>query len=241
MWPILAPLDCIGCYHTHLERACRSACGRDLACTSGVEPAHMHATLAAMIAGRPYNWLALRQSLQRLQARMIKLARYHPAPPERLFRSQLANNEQLSNQIYRITEQMGGMLRDMYHSNTVKVLTSQVQDLQADLFAARYRWMKPCARPYRRQEPALYAGANARADDQPDFAAQRADADTTAMPRGNFRAMDRGRCDRRRSATASAGDARRRGKVQLRLSWIAETDTALQVYWAIGDCGFSPG
>ncbi len=241
MWPILAPLDCIGCYHTHLEPSVPFCMRRDLACTSGVEPAHMHATLAAMIAGRPYNWLALRQSLQRLQARMIKLASYHPAPPERLFRSQLANNEQLSNQIYRITEQMGGMLRDMYHSNTVKVLTSQVQDLQADLFAARVSL-----------DEALRA-ARIAGKSQPYMPAPTPAPTTNRILQLNALTLTPLRCraeiseqwievdaigeDPQLHLPAMQGGG---GKVQLRLSWIAETDTALQVYWAIGDCGFSP-
>jgi hypothetical protein len=239
MWPLTADLACIGCYHTQLEPSVPYCMRRDVACTSQLAPSSMGATLSAMIAGQAFDWSALRLSLQALQARLIKLARYHPAPPERLFRSQLAGNEQISNQIYRMTEQMGSMLRDIYHTSTVRSLTAQVQELQANLFSARLTLddAMRTARARNRDRPATGPAMQA----------------TNRILQLNALVLTPLRCraelsDQWIEVDAFGEDPQLHlppllgggGKVQLRLSWIAQADSALQVYWAIGDDGFSP-
>lgn len=237
MWPLTAPLGCIGCYHTHLEPSVPFCMRRDVACTRQLDPQSMGGVLSAMIAAQPFDWSTLRLSLQALQARLIRLARYHPAPPERLFRGPLTGNEQISQQIYRMTEQMGSMLRDIYHTSSVRALTAQVQELQASLFSARLsldealRSTRPRDRPVRR--PAVQA--------------------TNRILQLNALTLTPLRCratlsDQWIEVEAFGEDPQLHlppmlgggGKVQLRLSWIAQAESALQVYWAIGDDGFSP-
>jgi hypothetical protein len=239
LWPLTAQLDCIGCYHTHLEPSVPFCMRRDVACTIQLAPAAMGATLSAMIAGRAHDWSDLRLSLQALQARMVKLVRYHPAPPERLFRGPLTGNEQVSNQIYRMTEQMGGMLRDIYHTSTVKALTAQVQDLQATLFSARVS-LDDALRMVREQ------GRDRQMIAPPPPTTNRIlQLNTlTLMPlrchaevSDQWIEVDSAGEDPQLHLPLMQGGG---GKVQLRLSWISEAHTALQIYWAIGDDGFSP-
>jgi hypothetical protein len=169
---------------------------------------------------------------------LIKLVRYHPAPPERLFRGQLNGNEQISNQIYRMTEQMGGMLRDIYHTSTVRALTSQVQDLQASLFSARVSLDDAVRAVRERGRERLVIPPPAQTTNrilqlnalkltglrcQSDISDQWIEVDATDEdPQLHLPPLQGGG-----------------GKVQLRLSWISEAHSALQVYWAIGDDGFS--
>ncbi len=238
LWPLVARLDCIGCYHTHLEPSVPFCMRRDVACTTQLQRSAMGRMLSAMIGGKNFDWSALRLSFQALQARLIKLVRYHPAPPERLFRGQLPDNEQISNQIYRITEQMGGMLRDVYHTSTVKALTGQVQDLQATLFSARVSL-----------DDALRAVRERGHDRQmipPPVQS------TNRILQLNALKLTALRCrsevsDQWIEVDATDEDPQLHlpllqgggGKVQLRLSWMSEAQSALQVYWAIGDDGFS--
>jgi hypothetical protein len=199
----------------------------------------MEGTLVAMIAGRTFDWTGLRQGLHRLQARLIKLARHHPAPPDRLFRPQIAGNEQISNQIYRLSEQMGGMLRDMYHSSTVKTLTAQVQELQGDLFSARLA-LDEATRAMRlqgRDKPRPPASPPATNRILQLNSLVLTPLRCRAHVSGQWIEVDASGEDPQLHLPVMQGCG---GKVQLRLSWMAETDTALQVYWAIGDCGFSP-
>jgi hypothetical protein len=133
---------------------------------------------------------------------------------------------------------MGGMLRDIYHTSAVRSLTSQVQDLQANLFSARVSL-----------DDALRA-VQARGRDHPIIPPP---AQTTnRILQLNALTLMALRChaevsDQWIEVDATDEDPQLHlpillvggGKVQLRLSWISAAQTALQVYWAIGDDGFS--
>jgi GT2 family glycosyltransferase len=238
LWPLTAELACIGCYHMQLEPSVPFCMRRDVACTTQLAPEAMGAVLSAMIAGRAFDWSALRSSLQALQARLVKLIRYHPAPPERLFRGQPTGNEQISNQIYRMTEQMAAMLRDIYHTNTVKALTAQVQDLQANLFAARVSLDDALrtARTRGRERPLVVPQAAATNRILQLNALDLTPLRCRSVLADQWIEVDAFDEDPQLHLPPMEGCG---GKVQLRLSWIAETDTALQVYWSIGGAGFS--
>jgi GT2 family glycosyltransferase len=238
LWPLVAKLDCIGCYHSHLEPSVPFCMRRDVACTIQLAPAAMARVLSEMIAGQAFDWSTLRLSLQALQARLIKLVRYHPAPPERLFRGQLHGNEQISNQIYRITEQMGGMLRDIYHTSTVKALTGQVQDLQATLFSARvsldeaFRALRERGHDRQIIPPALQTTNRILQLNGLTLTALRCRSEVSDQ----WIEVDATDEDPQLHLPLLQGGG---GKVQLRLSWISEAPSPLQVHWAIGDDGFS--
>jgi GT2 family glycosyltransferase len=137
VWPLCAPLDCIGCYHLHLEPSVPFCMRRDVACTWSLDPKAVSATLADMIDGRLFSWNALRMKFQALQARLQRVLTFHPLPPERIFRPALLPNEQISNQIYRITEQIGHSLQEVYHTSIVSTLRAQTRTQQAELYALK--------------------------------------------------------------------------------------------------------
>src|SRR5260370_606970 len=134
VWPLVAPLSCIGCYHVHLEPSIPFCMRRDEACMSTLSKAEVQTQFRAMVAGIEFDWSELEPRYRDLQAKFFKLMRYHPAPPERAFRKQLLSNEKISNLIYEMTEKMGDLLNAQYQTTAVNALRSRVSDLQRELF-----------------------------------------------------------------------------------------------------------
>ena len=245
-WPLTAALDCIGCYHTHLECSVPFCMRRDMACTANLAVEDMQPVLAAMVNGAPFDWQRLSLRLQALQARLIKLGRYHPAPPERLFRTQMTPNEQMSNMVYKMTEHMGAMLGNHYHTSTVSHLAARAADLQAELFAARVamdntaRAKRIAAQP---GDDALHTGlphlttAQTAAPHILQLASLRMNATRCTTERTDqwidVEAFDE---DPQLHLQPVRGSG---GKVQLRLSCIVDATEALQVYWSTNGVEFS--
>jgi hypothetical protein len=235
-WPLTAALDCIGCYHTHLEPSVPFCMRRDVACTTGVQTTAMQAVLAGMVAGEAFAWAELRQRWQALQARLIKLARFHPAPPERLFRSHVVPNEDMSNLMYKVTEQVGALLRGHYHTSTVQALAAQTADLQAELYATRVALAAA-------QQCNIVKVGTAKA--LSPFTTQIIQLSSLALEPLRCRVQlaeqwieaDAFDDDPQISLPLLRGGG---GNVQLRLSCVTEADDALQVYWAVNYAEFSP-
>jgi len=135
VWPIVADLGCLGCYHTQLEPSVPFCMRHDDACTEEVTPADLRRTVAAMAAGTPHDWSLLALRFRALQAKLMNLLRHHPSPPQRVFRDPLASNEQISNMIYQIIDTMGETLRGEYHTTAMRALTLRIADLEAESFA----------------------------------------------------------------------------------------------------------
>jgi GT2 family glycosyltransferase len=237
LWPITAELDCIGCYHTQLEPSVPFCMRRDQACMSSLNRSRLEATLRAMMSETPHDWSAEEGRLHGLQARLMRLIRFHPAPPERLFRPQAVPNEQISNLIYRMTEQMSDLLRDQYQASAIKQLRGQVHDLEAELFQQRIE-----AEARARLLPAA-------APDVPGAPAP-GPRGTRILKLSQLRLLPtRCRvevCDQWLEVVADDDDPQlllppltTTGKVQLRLSCILAVGDSLQVYWASGDDGFT--
>ncbi len=139
VWPIVADLDCIGCYHVHLEPSVPFCMRRDQMCTSQAAIADVAATLDLMQRGVAFDWGPLRDRFRALQAKLVRLMRHHPAPPERIMRRQGAGNEQVSTLIYRVTEQLSDLLSTQYRTSAMENLTDQVRRLQAEIYARDIR------------------------------------------------------------------------------------------------------
>jgi GT2 family glycosyltransferase len=234
VWPLVASLECIGCYHTHLEPSVPFCMRRDQACTSDLP----ETVLRQMIEAKPYDWSGLELSLQALQARLIKLERFHPAPPERVFKGHGTANEHVSNMIYQMTNQVGELLRGQYQTSTVNALLGEVQELRSQVFTGRVLLDE------------------ARRTQRANHAAGQLDAKTES---GTTRILQLSRLDLEpNGCRVSVNDQwidveafdddpqlllppirGRGGKVQLRLSCIAEPHEALQIYWALGEENFS--
>jgi GT2 family glycosyltransferase len=238
VWPLVAALDCIGCYHTHLEASVPFCMRRDQACTTELQEAAIDTTLRHMVKGERHDWSGEELSLQALQARLIKLERFHPAPPERVFKGHGTANERVSNMIYQMADQMGELLRGQYQSSTVSALLGQVQDLQSQLFTGRVLLDQA-----RRLQPGGRAAAQVSGAD---------DTGTTRILQLSRLGLEQIRCrivisDQWIDVEAYDDDPQlllplirgRGGKVQLRLSCIAEPHEAMQIYWALGEESFS--
>jgi GT2 family glycosyltransferase len=236
VWPLTAKLPCIGCYHTHLECSVPFCMRLDVACTTQVNVTDMEQVLACMIQGQPYKWAAFRQGFQALQSRLIKLTRYHPAPPERLFRTQMVANEHISTLIYRVTEQMGNLLREQYHSSAVTQLAARAADLEAETYAAKIALddaMRSRTAPHGRTGP-LPSKLASRILQLNGMDLQTTRCSATIVDQWIEITADED--DPQINLPPMKGPG---GKVQLRLSCVAEPEDALQVYWSNSETGFS--
>ncbi len=137
LWPIQAELDCLGCYHRHLEPSVPFCMRRDQACTEGPKAGKLDALLADMDQGRRFDWAPMYARFTALQGEMLRLLRHHPAPPERLFRPSQAPNEQVSNLVYAITEQVSHLFRTQYQTAALSDVERQLSGVQSELFLAR--------------------------------------------------------------------------------------------------------
>ena len=135
VWPLLAELDCIGCYHTHLEPSAPYCMRRDQACCSGPEKSGVDRILQAMQANEPYVWYAQRRRFEALQAKWMGFMRHHPSPPERVLRPAVAGNEQTSNMIYRILGHAAELAVSQYTAASMTGLRERVREMEAELFA----------------------------------------------------------------------------------------------------------
>ena len=135
VWPLLAELDCIGCYHTHLEPSAPYCMRRDQACCSGPDKSSVDRILQAMQANEPYVWYTKRRRFEALQAKWMGFMRHHPSPPERLLRPAVAGNEQTSNMIYRILGHAAELAVSRYNVASITGLRERLCEMEAELFA----------------------------------------------------------------------------------------------------------
>jgi hypothetical protein len=234
LWPLHADLDCIGCYHHHLEPSVPFCMRRDQACTAGPPPATLQNLLRDMAQGVRFNWAPLEARFIALQAGMLRLLRHHPAPPERLFRPMLAANEQISNLLYAVTEQVGRLFRKQYQSAALTAAEEQLRGVQSDLFLSRIALDEARAKLAARgggspEEPSatriLQLG-------QLKIAALRCDV----IAAGQRLEVTSGEEDPQLLLPVLRG---RGARVQLRLTVTSSGDGFAQIYWAKGEEEFS--
>ena len=137
VWPITASLPCIGCYHLHLEPSMPFCMRRDEACMSLLPEPVVRPQIEAMVGGIPFDWSALTARFRDLQATFYRYLRYHPAPPERVFRGPMSANEKIGNLIFEMTDKMADMVSGHYQTAAVTALRSRVSELERDLQQVR--------------------------------------------------------------------------------------------------------
>jgi hypothetical protein len=135
-WPIVASLDCLGCYHSHLEPSAPFCMRRDNACTIDI-PAHGIANVLQLLKqDLPFDWSRLRKLFHEQQAKFIHFMKFHPAPPARLFK-QSAPNEEVSNMLYQVLEKASDLFESQRSNAVVDGLKEQIDRLRSELFEKR--------------------------------------------------------------------------------------------------------
>ena len=133
VWPLTAELDCIGCYHKHLESSAPYCMRLDEACGEGPTTDRVEAVLLAMKRNQPFDWRRTQQRFLALQAKWLGYLRHHPAPPDRLLRESTGSNEQVSNMVYKILDCVGELAGSRYHTTAVTTMIERVQRLKSAL------------------------------------------------------------------------------------------------------------
>jgi hypothetical protein len=230
VWPLVAELDCIGCYHAHLESSAPFCLRRDEACAAG--PRSLQSVLEAMLRGEPFDWSGQRRRFAALQARWLSFLRHHPSPPERLLRPAPNGNEAVANLVHRILDQATELAGARYRASSVGELTERVRELEARLFARDVELdeMRQRARP--KPETAQPA-SSAR---PPIRIAQLANLSLRARqciirPDGQWLDVEAAGNDPQLQFPAIRGIG---GRVQLRLTATCDRADTLQVFWAFG-------
>ena len=238
VWPLTASLDCIGCYHTQLEPSAPFCMRYDDACTQEIAVEDMARVLDMMAAGVPFDWSASASRLRVLQTRLVNLVRHHPAPPERVFRSPVAANEQVSNMIYRITDAMAELLGRHYHTAAVQALSGRIAELEAQAFAQEAE-MEEARRQLRTRAPSAAAPARPRAAPRVvqlcelPIAAARCRVETVEQ----WLEVASEEEDPQLYLPELRGTG---GRVRLRMSCVARALNVVQVFWAPVPEGFAP-
>ena len=133
-WPIVAELDCIGCYHTHIEPSPPFCMRRDQACLAELDTQRIRQDMRSMVEGAACSWDAQKRRFEILQGRWVGFMRHHPAPPESMLRKPASGNAQISNLIYQILDRTSELASN--HSTTsLNALAERVHQLESDLFA----------------------------------------------------------------------------------------------------------
>lgn len=133
-WPIVKPMDCVGCYHTSLEPSIPFCMRRDVACTKDFDDKVIQSSMIGCASGEPYDWRRLTGAALEFQ-RMFFLKMYnHPAPEQRFFDFKRISNETASTLIYRIIDQVhDAIARDSEHSPHNSI-SRELGELRAELF-----------------------------------------------------------------------------------------------------------
>jgi GT2 family glycosyltransferase len=133
-WPITARLDCIGCYHSHVEASFPFCMRRDLACTTELTEDSILETLDQMKQDIPFAWTGLRRLLDRQQAKFVRLMTFHPAPPKYYFQKRISEDE-VSGLIYEMTDRVVRLYSERHQNKVVGRLQEQNMSLRGELAA----------------------------------------------------------------------------------------------------------
>ena len=137
VWPIVAPLECIGCYHTDIEPTVPFCMRRDIACGSAGVFTDPGAAIRDMASGKAADWGSLMDTLRDRQTKLVHLLMHHPRPPEMTFRQRSLPNEVLTHAIYRTLDDMADLITNRYAQAERRNLRSKIDDLEAQLVERR--------------------------------------------------------------------------------------------------------
>jgi hypothetical protein len=131
-WPIAADLECIGCYHDHVETSVPFCMRRDSACTKHIESHLIERAISDLIAGRSFDWDKMRRRLALHQSKFIHLLQFHPAPPTHFVKPRLPN-ENISRLVYEITDKIISIYGDQTRNKVVDGLKARNTALYQEL------------------------------------------------------------------------------------------------------------
>lgn len=164
VWPIVAALDCIGCYHDQIEPGAPFCMRMNDQCTYDLTSEDIANSIRAMRDNSRYDWTVLRKLLERKQAKLVEYVKFHPAPTKRLFSSSLSN-QKVSELIYEFTERVASLHGQHAEHALVSQLKAENKRMRTELLDANTRmasFQVRNARPARSGEGLkLIAGADA--------------------------------------------------------------------------------
>ena len=104
-WPIVKPIDCIGCYHISLEPGIPFCMRRDLSCATDISLDILRAAIAGCASMESFDWHRLTMRALELQRKFFMKMLFHPAPERRFFDPRGISVEGASNLVYQIIDQ----------------------------------------------------------------------------------------------------------------------------------------
>ena len=104
-WPIVKPIDCIGCYHVSLEPGIPFCMRRDVSCTKDIDPEILQAAIAGCVSMESFDWDRLRTQALELQRRFFMKMLFHPSPARRFFDAKGVSIQTVSNLVDQIINQ----------------------------------------------------------------------------------------------------------------------------------------
>jgi GT2 family glycosyltransferase len=104
-WPIVKPIDCIGCYHVSLEPGVPFCMRRDVSCTMDIHPEILRAAISGCASTESFDWHRLTTQALELQRRFFMKLLFHPFPERRFFDTRGVSNQTVSNLVDQIINQ----------------------------------------------------------------------------------------------------------------------------------------
>jgi hypothetical protein len=105
-WPIVKPIDCIGCYHVSLEPGVPFCMRRDVSCTTDIDPKILRGAIAGCASAKVFDWDPLTAQALELQRKFFMKLLFHPSPEKRFFDARGVSIETASTLVYRMIDQM---------------------------------------------------------------------------------------------------------------------------------------
>ncbi|UDF30454.1 UNVERIFIED_ORG: hypothetical protein LHK14_03730 [Roseateles sp. XES5] len=105
VWPLLADIDCLGCYHDQLEPGIPFCMKMTDRCTYDISSASILNSISGMLNDKPYNWSPVRTRLDRKLAHFVEYQKFHPSAGRRLYET-IIPNQQVSELIYELTDRI---------------------------------------------------------------------------------------------------------------------------------------
>ncbi|WFU12348.1 hypothetical protein QA646_20780 (plasmid) [Rhizobium sp. CB3090] len=138
VWPIVAALDCIGCYHDQIEPGAPFCMRMNDQCTYDLAQEDIEASIRGMRDNSRYDWSSLRRLLERKQAKLIEYTKFHPAPTKRLFSAAISNHK-VSELIYEFTERVASLHGQHAEHALVSQLKAENKRMRSELLDVNTR------------------------------------------------------------------------------------------------------
>ncbi|MDW5315998.1 glycosyltransferase family 9 protein [Rhizobium sp. PL01] len=105
VWPIVAGLDCLGCYHDQIEPGAPFCMKMNEQCTYDVSESNIENAILGMVKNTLYDWTRLKILLNKKTARFVEYQKFHPTSREQLHNTVIPN-QQISELVYELTDRI---------------------------------------------------------------------------------------------------------------------------------------